>query len=131
MPAGSPRSTSQSRKHRGYRTQRMVAEWFQRNGWPHAESTGAGRAGTDITGLVGVDDIEIKATSSFSNRGVLEQIRARLVDNSGEWPVYFAVHRVNGTGEATIADWPVITDLKTMTLLLKLAGFGDGSDGDR
>ena len=46
---------SQSRKHRGYRSQRVVAERFAANGFPHAEPVGAGRAGTDIVGLIGID----------------------------------------------------------------------------
>ena len=41
---------SQSRKHRGYRTQKLVAEYLAKRGFPFAESTGAGRSGTDITG---------------------------------------------------------------------------------
>ena len=34
---------SQSRKHRGYATQRIVAEYLQANGWEHALPVGAGR----------------------------------------------------------------------------------------
>ena len=53
---------SQSRKHRGYATQRIVAEYLQANGWEHALPVGAGRDGSDITGIKGLD-IEIKAVS--------------------------------------------------------------------
>jgi hypothetical protein len=46
---------SQSRKHRGYASQRIVAERFREAGWPYAEPTGAGRQGTDVLGVVGID----------------------------------------------------------------------------
>ena len=36
--------TSQSRKHRGYRSQKVVAMYLAENGFPFAESTGAGRS---------------------------------------------------------------------------------------
>ena len=51
--------TSQSRKHRGYRSQKVVAMYLAENGFPFAESTGAGRSGADITG-VGKIDFEVK-----------------------------------------------------------------------
>ena len=40
---------TQHRKHRGYSSQRIVADWFTVNGWPYAEPVGAGRAGSDVT----------------------------------------------------------------------------------
>jgi len=46
---------TQSRKHRGYRSQKVVAQYLAANGFPYAESTGAGRQGSDITGTVGID----------------------------------------------------------------------------
>ena len=45
---------SQSRKHRGYRTQKVGAEHLAANGFPYAESTGAGRSGTDITDITSI-----------------------------------------------------------------------------
>src|SRR5699024_94630 len=42
------RRMSQNRKRRGYRTQKVVADWLRENGWPHATSTGAGRQGADV-----------------------------------------------------------------------------------
>ncbi len=43
--------SNQSRKHRGYATQRIVAEYLQEQGWKHALPVGAGRDG-NITALV-------------------------------------------------------------------------------
>ena len=55
---------TQARKHRGYSSQRIVADWFTVNGWPYAEPVGAGRAGSDVTGMPGID-IEVKARRGF------------------------------------------------------------------
>ena len=45
---------SDTRKRRGAATQNLTAQWFAAHGWPHAESTGAGRQGSDITGIPGL-----------------------------------------------------------------------------
>jgi len=44
---------TQHRKHRGYASQRIVADYFAANGWPYAEPVGAGRTGSDVTGMLG------------------------------------------------------------------------------
>ena len=49
-----------SRKQRGYDSQRIVADFLKANGWPYAEPVGAGRPGSDVTGVVGVD-IEVRS----------------------------------------------------------------------
>jgi hypothetical protein len=114
---------SQARKHRGYAAQRIVAEWFALHGHPFAESTGAGRSGTDVTGLVGIADVEVKATSSFQPLAWIRQMRER-VEPGG---VYFGVWRPNGYGPMRIGEWPVVTTLDVMTRLLLEAGYGDSS----
>ena len=43
---------SQSRKHRGYRSQAVVAQYLAAHGWPYAEPTGAGLA-IVLSGMVG------------------------------------------------------------------------------
>ena len=58
-------ATNASRKARGMRTQKVVAEAFKDAGWPHAETAGAGRPGTDVLGIVGVDG-EVKARRGFN-----------------------------------------------------------------
>ena len=55
---------SQHRKHRGYKTQRNVAEYLKNAGWEHAYSIGAGQQGSDIQGIP--FDIEVKAVSALS-----------------------------------------------------------------
>jgi hypothetical protein len=109
---------SQSRKHRGYATQRVVAEWFRARIWPYAESTGAGRSGIDVTNTPGCS-IEVKATPGDVT-GALKQ----AVRNKGEG-LPFVVWRPNGYGPERVAEWPVIFTLADATQLLIAAGYGD------
>ena len=84
--------TSQSRKHRGYATQRLVASYLQQF-WPYAQSVGAGQSGSDI--LNTPFDIEVKARTGFNPSAVLKQLKARASGRMG-----FAVLRLNGQGRA-------------------------------
>ena len=65
---------SQSRKHRGYRSQKVLAMYLAENGFPFAESTGAGRSGSDITGCIGVD-WEVKARTGFNPSSAITQLK--------------------------------------------------------
>lgn len=109
-----------SRKRRGAETQTCVARWFAEHGWPYAESTGAGRTGSDITGLPGLA-CEVKARRDFSPLAWIRQ----ATTGSG---LPFVIHRPDGMGPATIASWPVTLPLIEFTQLLHAAGYGDTSD---
>ena len=111
---------SQSRKHRGYRSQKVVAEWFQKTGWPFAESTGAGRSGVDVTGIPGLA-CEVKARRDFNMTGFLKQ----AVANRGAG-LPFVVIRPDGYGETRVGEWAVLINLSDFTGLLAKAGYGDG-----
>ena len=111
---------SQSRKHRGYRSQKVVALYLAENGFPFAESTGAGRSGSDITGCVGID-WEIKARTGFDPGAVIRQMKDR--DNGKD--IQLAVLRLNGQGEQSVGDWVALTRLETLVELLRDAGYGD------
>ena len=82
---------SQHRKHRGYRTQKVVADYLKQ-WYPYAESTGAGRQGSDIVGVP--YDIEVKAVTKFSPLAWIKQIKERKSDKLG-----FVILRCNGQGE--------------------------------
>lgn len=110
---------SQSRKHRGMRSQRVVADWFARRGWPFAESTGAGRSGEDVTGVPGLR-IEVKARRGFSPLAWLRQARGGPTHG-----VPFVVFRCDGQGEASVGEWGVLMRLDDFTDLLHEAGYGD------
>lgn len=111
---------SQSRKHRGYRSQKVVANYLVEHGFPFAESTGAGRPGTDITGTVGID-WEVKARKDFSPSTVIKQLKDR--SDGKDLPV--AVLRLNGQGEVNIGEWVTILRLEDFVKLLRAAGYGD------
>lgn len=108
-----------ARKRRGSETQTTVATWFQHHGWPYAESTGAGRTGSDITGIPGLA-CEVKARRAFSPLAWIRQ-----ASSSGKG-LPFVVFRPDGAGPATIANWPVLLTLTQFTTLLQAAGYGDG-----
>jgi hypothetical protein len=107
---------SQHRKHRGYRSQKLVAEHFANNGWPFAESTGASRQGSDVTGVPGLA-IEVKARRGLSPLAWLKQAEA----NEG---LPFVVFRPDGAGETTVPSWPCLIRLSDLTDLLRQAGYG-------
>ena len=111
---------SQSRKHRGYRSQKVLALYLADNGFPFAESTGAGRSGSDITGCIGID-WEVKARTGFNPAAVIAQMKER---NNGK-DIQLAVLRLNGQGEQSVQDWVALTRLETLVELLREAGYGN------
>jgi hypothetical protein len=111
---------SQSRKHRGYRSQKVVANYLAEHGFPFAESTGAGRPGTDITGTIGID-WEVKARKDFSPSATIKQLKER--HNGKDLPV--AVLRLNGQGETTVGEWVAMLRLEDFVKLLQEAGYGE------
>lgn len=113
--------TGQHRKHRGYQSQRVVAEYLRANGFPFAESTGAGRSGSDITGTPGID-WEVKSRRKLDLPGTLAQLR----DRQTEPPLIpVAVIRPDGYGPHRIAQWPALASLDVLIRLLHDAGYGD------
>lgn len=109
---------SQHRKHRGYESQRIVADYLKDNGWPYAEPVGAGRTGSDVTGVIGVD-VEVKARRGLDLTGTLTQQAERAKD--GVIPI--AVIRPDGYGPARIDQWPAVMPLSVAIRLLKEAGY--------
>jgi hypothetical protein len=111
---------SQSRKHRGYRSQKVLANYLVDNGFPFAESTGAGRSGSDVTGTVGID-WEVKARTGFNPAAAIQQLKDR--DNNKDLGV--VVLRLNGQGEKSVGDWVCLLRLEDAVKLLRDAGYGD------
>jgi len=110
--------TQNSRKHRGYKTERLVAQYFSENGWPYALATGAGRSGSDVTG-VPYFDIEVKARSTFSPKAWIDQTVKRAT-GSGETPV--VVSRLNGQGEQ-VGNYLAFMRLSDLVDLMRKAGY--------
>jgi len=108
---------SQSRKHRGYRTQRVIAEYWRRHGWVYAEPQGAGSPGVDITGTPGVA-VEVKARRGLNLRDWMRQARK----NAGQMlPVL--ILRLDGQGETHLDEFPVVLRHDDFMVLLKDAGY--------
>ena len=82
---------SQARKHRGFRTERVVAQYLS-TVWSGA-TVGRG-SGKDIVNVP--FDVEVKARAGFQPLAYLRQLKARTAI-SGE--LGFGVIRLNGQGE--------------------------------
>ncbi len=102
---------NQARKHRGFRTERVVAQYLGKY-WPHA-TVGRGN-GKDILGVP--FDAEIKARAGFQPKAVLAQIKART-EKSGE--LGFGILRLNGQGEDA-SEYACIIRLEDLLGLLVL-----------
>jgi hypothetical protein len=111
---------TQHRKHRGYASQRIVADYLAAHGFPYAEPVGAGREGTDVTGCPGLD-IEVKARRGFNPAAAMRQ----QAERSEPTLLPFAVLRLDGQGPASVEDWPVIIRLGAFVQILREAGWGD------
>lgn len=109
---------SQHRKHRGYASQRIVADRLRDAGFLYAEPVGAGRPGSDVTGIVGVD-LEVKARRGLDLPGTLRQQAERLKPGD----LGFAVIRPDGYGPARIDEWPVAMTFGQFVGLLEELGY--------
>ena len=107
--------SQQSRKHRGYATERLVASYLQQ-WWPHA-SVGRGQ-GKDCLNVP--FDIEVKARNSLDIKGTLRQIKARTA-KTGE--LGFACFRLNGQGEASVEEFVCMLPLGDLVELLRKADY--------
>jgi hypothetical protein len=85
------RSMANSRRTRGFRTERVVAEYLST--WWHGACVGRG-SGKDIVNVP--FDAEVKARAGFQPLAYLKQLKART-SISGE--LGFGVIRLNGQGE--------------------------------
>lgn len=111
---------TQHRKHRGYASQRIVANYLRSNGFPYAEPVGAGRSGSDITGVLGID-FEVKARRGLVIAETIKQLADRAQDDT----VGIGVLRMDGQGEQSIGDWPCIVRFEDLIALIRDAGYGE------
>jgi hypothetical protein len=102
---------SQARKHRGFRTERVVAEYLSTQ-WAGA-CVGRG-SGKDIVNVP--FDVEVKARAGFQPLAYIKQLKART-STSGE--LGFGVIRLNGQGEDA-AEYACIIRLADLLPLLIL-----------
>jgi len=102
---------SQAWKHRGFRTERVVAQYLS-TVWEGA-TVGRG-SGKDIVNVP--FDVEVKARTGFQPLAYLRQLKARTVI-SGE--LGFGVIRLNGQGEDA-REYAAIIRLEDLLPLLQL-----------
>jgi hypothetical protein len=102
---------SQHRKHRGFRTERVVAQYLS-TVWQGA-TVGRG-SGKDIVNVP--FDVEVKARVGFQPLAYMKQLKARTTI-SGE--IGFACLRLNGQGESA-EDYACVIRLGDLLPLLQL-----------
>jgi hypothetical protein len=107
---------TQHRKHRGYRTERVVAAYLSQ--WWGSASVGRG-AGKDIHNVP--FDCEIKARTDFQPLAWLKQVTKRAAAHR-ELP--FVVSRCNGQAEDA-AEYLAFMRFGDLVQLLLQAGYGD------
>lgn len=109
---------TQHRKARGMRTQLLVAEHLKANGWPHAQSAGAGRPGADVLETPDIA-VEVKARTNLDPLAWVKQAEKSA---DGRFP--FAVFRCNGQGEDA-TKYVAMVRFGDLVQLLQAAGYGD------
>jgi len=107
---------SQHRKHRGFRTERVVANYLQQ--WWSGATVGRGN-GKDVVGVP--YDLEVKARSTFNPVEWARQGRKRT-EKSGE--LSLVVCRMNGQGEDA-AEYLAFLKFSDLVELLIKAGYAD------
>jgi hypothetical protein len=110
---------SQSRKHRGFRTERVVAEYLKR--WWEGATVGRG-SGRDILNVP--FDCEVKARTGLDVVGTLRQIETRTAESG---LLGFACFRLNGQGEQA-QDYVAMLRLGDLVELLRDAGYENRRD---
>ena len=110
---------SQSRKHRGFRTERVVADYLRL--WWDGATVGRG-SGRDILNVP--FDCEVKARTGLDIKGTLRQIESRTIKSG---LLGFATFRLNGQGEQA-SDYVAMLRLSDLVGLLLEAGYGRRQD---
>ena len=108
---------SQSRKYRGFATERAVADYLRT--WWQGASVQRGN-GKDVINVP--FDLEIKSRSQFSPMEWLRQVKART-ERTGE--ISAVVVRMNGQGTTQIGEYLAFMTFEDLVQLLLAAGYGD------
>lgn len=107
-------------KARGLNLQNRLADYLAANGWPSAQSVGAGRPGADVLGTPGVA-FENKTADEFR---ILEFMRQAKV-NAGSADIPVVVYWPRGFGAMSVEYVPTIVPLAYTVRLLRGAGYGN------
>lgn len=119
-------SMANHRKHRGYRTQKVIADYLKQ--WfPYADTAGAGRQGEDILNVPTIS-IEVKARADFQPLAWIKQAESNA---AGKLPM--VIMRCNGQGEdvgeylafVKVKDiMPILADLVPTQEITRCTGCG-------
>jgi len=109
---------SQSRKYRGFKTERVVSEYLSQ-WWPGAAVQRGN--GTDIVNIPMID-FEVKARSKLDFPAWLRQVSKRA-EKHGDLPII--VSRLNGQGESDVGGYLACLTLADLVQLLIKAGYAD------
>ena len=106
---------SQSRKHRGFRTERVVATYLSQ--WWRSASVGRG-SGKDTLNVP--FDVEVKARSKLDFLAFIKQVEKRATGHQ----LPFVVCRMNGQGEDA-GSYLAFMRFQDLVDLMLMAGYGD------
>lgn len=112
-----------SRRARGLRTQKLVAEYHVNSGFTGAYALEGASGGKDVRGMPGLS-CEVKATS---DEKLLAAIR-QAIKNGEPGDLPYVVWRPNGYGEERMDQWVVALPLWYFMGLLQEAGYCDRTD---
>ena len=105
-----------ARRRRGRDTELILADYLRGHGWPYAQATGAGAAGSDILNTPAI------AWEAKARRGL--DLGAAMRQNADRPAAYHpVVIRLDGQGPAAIGDWPAVLPLSELVALLAAAGY--------
>ena len=107
---------------RGNALQNALARWLAGNGWPFAESAGAGRNGTDTLhtpGIVWECKTAYDFKRDFRPAAWVKQAKSHAKGDELPLVVYFPA----GIGEANTGNTLTIVPLHVQVRLLKEAGY--------
>ena len=107
---------------RGLVLQNATARFLQGRGWPHAESAGAGRNGSDILGTPGIV-WECKTAREWK---ISAWVRQAVDHARGGQDVPVTVYWPDGVGESRPQAAMAILPLPELVELLTAAGYGKG-----
>lgn len=105
---------------RGLNLQNELARYLAANGFPYAESTGAGRPGPDVLRVPGVA-WECKTADEFRILEFVRQARA----NAGALDVPIVAYWPRGSGARSAEHIPTIIPMSWTVRLLRGSGYGD------
>lgn len=108
-------------RRKGREAERAVANWLKANGFPHAEPSGRGVAGSDMADIGAGLTIEVKNQSRAELAAWVDQMLAEMrLDGSD---VGLVIHKRRGA--TNVGDWYATMPTAIAIHLLRAAGYGD------